>query len=352
MKKIIAYVSLIISILCGCSPEAYDSGNTAAVPAESAGLTVSYIDVGQADSILITSPDGKNMLIDAGEGEGRSGAVLDYLKKRNITELDTVIATHPHSDHINAMDDVLDNIAVDKFYLPNASHTTRDFENMLDAAENANEVIQAKAGMSFNLGESVGCDILAPVSDSYDDLNNYSVVVKMVYGSTSFLFTGDAEKEVEKEILQSTADVSADVLKCGHHGSSTSTSADFLAAVDPDYAVISCGRDNDYGHPHKETLQKLEKNGTEVLRTDEMGTITLVSNGSEIVSVPPADTAEKPVQENTVGNTDEKIYVGNKNSKVYHTKDCSALPKEENRVYLTPEEAETNGYTPHKACIK
>lgn len=372
MKKYNFILSLliIISILCGCASAntaASDTAAEATVNAESSItaenqntvhynnriLTVSYIDTGQADSILITTPDNKNMLIDAGEGEGYSGAILSYLTANNIAELDSVVATHPHSDHINAMDNVINAIPVNHFYMPNALHTTRDFENMLDALNNVPDVIQAKAGMSFKIGSYVKCNILAPISDSYDNLNNYSVVIKLIYGDTAFLFTGDAEAQVESEILANGTDVSADVLKCGHHGSSTSTSEAYLNAVNPSYAIISCGKDNSYGHPHSETLQVLNSKGITVLRTDEMGTITLQSDGS---TVSPVNTVTEALSQSESSATEtteiqEHAYIGNKNSKKYHTDDCRSLPKEANRVYFSSKtEAESNGFTPCGSC--
>lgn len=376
MRKYILSLLVMLLVLCGCSAQTVQNGEVnAAVPtyetttaakSEAApaavsetvpevlgSLTVSYIDVGQADSILITTPDNKNLLIDAGEGEGRSGAVLSYLKARNITSIDTAVATHPHSDHINAMDNVLNEIPVSRFYMPGATHTTKDFENMLDALESVPEVTQAKAGMSFNVGSSVKCDILAPVSDNYKDLNDYSVVIRLTYGDTAFVFTGDAEALSENEILAGGAELNADVLKCGHHGSSSSTSDEFLATVNPKYAVISCGRDNDYGHPHRETLQKLNSAGINVLRTDEMGTITLVSDGKTVTSLNGEGVIEQTTQTITQPVQAEQgvTYIGNKNSKKYHSQACTSLPKEQNRVYFSSKaEAENNGYSPCGLC--
>ncbi len=361
MRKYNFILSIILTIfmLCGCtaanlSKEAVQDGtantSASASPAASNMLTVHYIDVGQGDSILITTPDNKNMLIDAGEGENNRGSVIKYLNSANITSLDTVIATHPHSDHINAMADVLKAIPVSHFYMPNAVHTTRDFENMLNALEAVPDVVQAKAGINFNLGDNVTCNILAPVSDSYDNLNNYSVVVKLSYGDTSFLFTGDAEVLVENEILKTGCNVNATVLKCGHHGSSTSTGDKFLEAVNPKYAVISCGKNNDYGHPHRETMQKLKNKAITVLRTDEMGTITLQSDGKTVSQpqnglVSEYTTAQSPAQSST------QSYIGNTNSKKYHTANCSSLPKEKNRIYFSSKnQAESNGYSPCQSC--
>lgn len=339
----------------------------------SGNLEVAYIDVGQGDSILITSPENKSVLIDAGEGEGKNGAVCDYLQSKGINELEYVVATHPHSDHINAMDEVLDSCAVKHFYMPNKEHTTRDFENMLDALENSQaDVNVAKAGVTFNLGNNVQFEMVAPLRDSYEDMNNYSAVVKMTYGDTGFLFTGDAEELSEQDILESGANVDVDVLKCGHHGSSSSTSDAFLDRVSPEIAVVSCGKNNDYGHPHWETIANLSEKNIQLLRTDEMGTIILESDGKS-VSVKGSEklgVSEKTGDSRTNNNTGAAInsqlngdigaapevhetIIGNKNSKKYHRASCRTLPKESNRVYFdSVNEAVEQGYTPCGNCMK
>ena len=333
-------------------------------------LTVNYIDVGQGDSILITTPDDENMLIDAGEGPGRSGAVMSYLSQNGVDEIDTVIATHPHSDHISAMDEVLNSTDVSHFYMPDVTNTTADFENMLDALEDVPDVQPVKCGYDFTVGDYVSCRVLAPSSDSYQDLNNYSVVVKLTYGDTDFLFTGDAEDISEEEMLAGGQDLSADVLKCGHHGSSSSTTAAFVEAVDPEYAVISCGKNNSYGHPDSQTLSTLGSYGVTVLRTDEQGTITIESDGENIIynGALPAAAEESTVQttaqtyspavqpdeqETPVSSAvqSETTYIGNKNSKKFHNPDCGTLPAEKNRVYFSSrDEAIQQGYSPCGNC--
>ena len=335
-------------------------------------LTVNYIDVGQGDSILITTPDDVNMLIDAGEGPGKSGAVISYLVQNGVDEIDTVIATHPHSDHISAMDEVLNSTDVSHFYMPDVTHTTDDFENMLDALEDVPDVRPVKSGYDFNVGEYVSCKVLAPSSDSYEDLNNYSVAVKLTYGDTDFIFTGDAEDISEEEMLASGEDLSGDVLKCGHHGSSSSTTPAFVEAVDPEYAVISCGKNNSYGHPDSQTLATLNSYGVTVLRTDEQGTITLESDGEKVIysGTLPVTTEESTVQTTVTAQTyspavepavqetavsfdvqSETSYIGNKNSKKFHKTDCGTLPAEKNRVYFSSrDEAIQQGYSPCKNC--
>ncbi|MDL2248291.1 MBL fold metallo-hydrolase [Tyzzerella sp. OttesenSCG-928-J15] len=240
--------------------------------------TVHFIDVGQGDATLIQA-ENFNMLIDAGES---SGAVLNYLNAFDIEYFDYVIATHPHSDHIGGMADILYQYDVKNFIMPNVSHTTATFEGMLFALEKSDaNVIPAEAGYTFSAGD-VSFIVLGPVSEEYENLNNYSVALKMVAGENSFIFTGDGEKEVEEELLASGVDLTADVYKVSHHGSSTSSTPAFIDAVRPSLAVISCAKDNSYGHPHKETLAILKDYDVKVLRTDKSGTIIVYTDGLNI----------------------------------------------------------------------
>jgi len=244
------------------------------------GLIVHFIDVGQADSILITMKDA-SMLIDAGNNED-SRLVVDYIKDRGITALDYVIATHPHEDHIGGMDAVIDAFEVKNFIMPRAESTTKTFEDMLEAILNKElKVTPPVPGTKYSLGEAE-FTILAPNSEAYEDTNDYSVVIKLQYGTTSFLLTGDAGFKSEEEILGKGYDLKADLLKVGHHGSKYSTSAEFLQAVRPKIAVISVGKNNQYGHPAPETIQKLRQAGIKIYRTDESGTIIATSDGKKI----------------------------------------------------------------------
>jgi len=239
---------------------------------------VHFIDAGQADATLIQG-ENFNMLIDAGEYKG---PVVDYLNNEGIKTLDYIVATHPHSDHIGGMSDVIDQFEVKNFIMPDAVHTTASFDYMLKALDKSKaNVIPAEAGYTFESGE-LKFTLLGPISKEYENLNNYSVVIKMTAGNTSFLFAGDAEKEVEQELLKSGYDLSADVYKVSHHGSSTSSTPEFIAKVDPLVGIISCGKENSYGHPHRETLETLENYGVKVLRTDKSGTIIIYSDGEEI----------------------------------------------------------------------
>lgn len=245
-------------------------------------LTVHFINVGQGDSILI-QVNGKNMLIDAGP-KNSSKALLNYLNSKNISKFDYVIATHPHEDHIGCMSFVINKYSINKFYAPKVTQSTKIFEQMIESLQNKNlNIIPINSSTtSIDLGPNTKATIYSPVSTSYDNLNNYSPVIKLTYFNNSFLFTGDAAFESEKEILQKNSDLNADVIKIGHHGSATSTSTDFLKAVSPKIAVISVGKNNDYGHPSSETLSLLKRNNIKLYRTDLDGTIVMTSDGNKI----------------------------------------------------------------------
>lgn len=243
-------------------------------------LKVHFIDVGQADSILIQS-DEHTMLIDAGNN-GDAKAVVAYIKSQNIEDLDYVVGTHPHEDHIGGLDAVIESFDIGVIYMPKAMSTTKTFEDVLNAiAKKGMKVTTPVPGTTVEFGEA-SFTIIAPNSDSYKELNNYSIVIKLDHGNNSFLFTGDAEDVSEKEMIDKGFDLSADVLKVGHHGSSSSTMEEFLMKVNPKYAVICVGKDNKYGHPHKETMDLLNKKGIKIFRTDENGTIIATSDGESI----------------------------------------------------------------------
>ena len=223
------------------------------------------------------------MLIDAGnnwDGE----FLVEYLQNEGVERLDYVIGTHPHADHIGGLDDIIEAFPIGTIIMPRVPANTRTFEEVLEAIANKGlRVTSPKPGMTYSLGEAE-FEILAPNSDSYSSLNDYSIVNRLDFGNTSFIFTGDAERASEYEILEVFPEESlrADVLKLGHHGSSSSTTDEFLAVVDPQYAVISCVLDNSYGHPHWEVIEKLERENIEILRTDEMGSIIITSDGEDL----------------------------------------------------------------------
>ncbi|WP_270566109.1 ComEC/Rec2 family competence protein [Clostridium beijerinckii] len=245
-------------------------------------MLVHYIDVGQGDCILV-QVNNKNLLIDSGPKSDRR-KLFNYLSGLDLNKLDYVIATHPHEDHIGNMDDIIKTYSIGTFYAPKVESTTKSFEDMVDALKDKNLKVHVlkNNSTSIDLGENTKVNVFSPNKDFYDNLNNYSPVIKIQYGNTSFLFTGDAEKEVEKEILNNNEDISADVLKVGHHGSSTSTSKDFLKKVNPSIAVISVGKDNIYNHPDAITTKLLDENNIKTYRTDKDGTIVICSDGSNI----------------------------------------------------------------------
>ncbi len=245
-----------------------------------------FIDVGQGDAALIQTPDG-NILIDAGTNASEE-ELRAYLDQQGVKELAYAIFTHPHEDHIGGADMVISTYKISRIILPDVSATSVTFNRMLDAIEqsvedNGTSVIQAEPGYTFSLGD-VKCKILAPINTSYTGMNNYSITVRVEYGDTSVLYTGDAEVASELEMLDRyrlTGELDCDILKVGHHGSDTSSSDDFIKAVTPVHAVISVGEGNKYGHPIQEILIRLQNRGATVHRTDREGSIVFTSNKGE-----------------------------------------------------------------------
>lgn len=281
-KKILAIISTVTVLsFAGCGAQKNNNISKSSAESEYSGMSVTYLNVGQGDSELI-QVNGINMLIDAGTNAGANNLVKD-LKNRGIKTIDIAIATHPHEDHIGGMDEVLENFDVKSFYAPKVAHTTKTYENMLKAVKNEGlKIQQIKEGTKIDLGKDTEVQVYSPVKSQYEELNNYSPVMKISYGQNSFMFTGDAESLVEKEILNENKDLKADVLKLGHHGSHSSTSEEFLKAVNPSIAVVSCAKDNKYGHPHKETMSNLKKAGITVYETFRDGDITINSNGKKL----------------------------------------------------------------------
>ena len=242
-------------------------------------IYVHFIDVGQGDAALVQTKDG-NLLIDAGTADSID-KLTAYIDALGVGSIAYAIFTHPHADHIGGAAALLEKYDFDCVILPDAVSTSRTFERMIEAIEKEScEVIEGKAGVTFSLGKTQ-VELLAPVSSDAEDLNNASVVAKISYGTVDFLFTGDAETASEAEMLDGYAyRLDAEILKVGHHGSSTSSSKDFLAAVTPEIAIISAGAYNEYGHPHAEVLTGLNSLGAAVYRTDKCGDIVVQTDGS------------------------------------------------------------------------
>jgi competence protein ComEC len=246
-------------------------------------IEIHYIDVGQADSILVELPNDQNMIIDAGNNpDGK--LVVDYIKKQGIKRLDYVVGTHPHEDHIGGLDDVIKSFDVGKVYLPKKTSTTKTYRDVLAAIKSKGlTVTEGKAGVLVvnDKQDELKVNMVGPVKE-YNETNDNSIVAKIAFKKKSFLFTGDAEQEAENDILNAGYNVSTDVLKVGHHGSRSSTSQKWLDAVNPSIAVISVGADNKYGHPTAEVLKRLEKKSVKVHRTDKEGIVVISSDGNQI----------------------------------------------------------------------
>jgi beta-lactamase superfamily II metal-dependent hydrolase len=279
-------------------------------------LSVHFINVGQGDSVLLQLPDNQTMLVDAGPNEA-GPAVVSYIQKQGIKKIDYLVATHPHEDHIGGMDLVINSFDIGRVYMPRVTANTKSFEDVLRAVQAKGlKITPARAGVVVLDQGGLKINFVAPCGSGYDNLNNWSAVIRVQFGDTSFLLTGDAQSESEQEMLASGANLKADVLKVGHHGSHSSTTPAFLKAVSPKNAVISVGAGNDYGHPHQETLAKLASAGVKVYRTDRDGTVVFVSDGktltvktlgNTIMPWAPNGTAMAPVVPAASGG-----YIGNK----------------------------------------
>ena len=281
IKFLIVTVCLLISAImtnsCVISTEASKDGNSNAEY-----FKLHMIDVGQGDAFLLET-DNSFMLVDAGPNKCEK-SLISYLKSRRVKKLKYALFTHPHEDHIGSGDAVLDNFRVEKVLLPDAQSSTKTFEKLLDAIDSENcETIIPEQGDTFML-DNAKITVISLTGMEYDNLNKYSLVIRVDFGNNSFLLTGDAESENEKDILKSeySSLIDCDLLKIGHHGSVSSTDEAFLDKASPEYAFISCGAGNDYGHPHYETLEKLSDRNIKIYRTDYCGTTVCTSDGNTI----------------------------------------------------------------------
>ena len=333
-------------------------------------LIVHYIDVGQGDSELIQIPGNINILIDGGP-KSSSNKVVSYIKALGIDTLNIVISTHPHEDHIGGLISVINSFKVNNIIDAGVNHTSKTFINYLNAIKEKNiNYLTPSPGESFDLTTDVKLIVYGPYKRYCNDLNNSSVVVKLIYGSTSFLFEGDAESKEESQLIAGGLDLSATVLKVGHHGSKTSSTLEFLKKVNPKISVISVGKNNSYGHPAQITIDILLSLGSTVYRTDTTGDIIIESDGSNInitrgspyipdnsstttSSVSEQTTTTISSDETTTTQTMIGQFVGSKNSDVYHYPNCSYAKKikEENKIWFNSiEEATAAGYRPCKKC--
>ncbi|MDL2288651.1 MBL fold metallo-hydrolase [Oscillospiraceae bacterium OttesenSCG-928-F05] len=315
-------------------------------------IEVYYFDVGQADCALVRC-GGETMLIDAGE-VGQGQLIQGYLDELGVDQLDYLVATHPHSDHIGSMAYIASTFEIGRLLMPDVAHTTRAFRDLMDVIEGKDLDVDFPApGDTYRLG-AAEMTILAPQKDYGSELNNWSLVLTIRFGSHTFLFTGDAEAESEADQLRAGADVDADVIKVPHHGSNTSSSTEYIAAVSPGYAVISVGTGNSYGHPTSDVLDVYEQIGAAIYRTDLHGTVIVISDGSDIAvktsktdvlsnSSPPEPTSSETVS--------AEIYIGNRSTKKFHLPSCGTLPAEQNRVsFSSRDDAISAGYVACKNC--
>lgn len=342
----ILLLSLILALLLGLGvveivilePQPAPSGD---------GLTVHFIDVGQADCVLLEC-GGEYLLIDGGNREDGQ-LIVSYLEQQGVESLAAVVCTHAHEDHVGGLPSVLAVYPTKAVYAPTRTYASKIFDSFLYYTDQQRLTVTIPSpGDTLSLGEAV-LTVLGPVK-TYPDPNNTSIVLKVEYGGTAFLFTGDMETEAENDMLdywEGHMDFGCDVLKVGHHGSNTSTGYRFLNEVNPTYGVISVGEGNDYGHPHEEPLSRLQQAGVVIMRTDKLGHIIAASDGETITFT----WENQNAQPEDVEPADTR-FIGNKNSKKFHGPGCANLPTEKNQVIFDSyQEAIDAGYTPCGSCL-
>lgn len=379
MKKILAVILLAVFLpACAGMEETTDTVTVqpadveavqqekgkAKVPKEEK-LEVHFIDVGQGDATLIRQGD-HAMLIDAGNND-KGTAIQSYLQSQKIEKLDYVIGTHPDADHIGGLDVVLYKFSWEKVLMPDLEKDSRTYEDVIRVIKDQNKTITLpRVGDIYSLGEAE-FTIVAPQEKSYGtNSNDYSIGLRLVFGNNSFLFTGDAEEDAERDMTESGQELSAEVFKAGHHGSSTANTEEFLRLVHPTAVVISCGENNSYGHPHAEVMNELRSMGADVYRTDEQGTIVASSDGETITwncskseswqaGEPKGSYKEKQeIAAKKEEPEDEGTFVLNENTRKFHFPSCSSVNemKAKNRRYTkkTREEVIEAGYESCKRC--
>lgn len=339
LTSIFLAASMLFLCSCAARPEPVQSDSE---------VRVTVLDVGQGDSIFIELPDNRCMLIDSGESE-YGDTVADYISSAGYKKIDYLVATHPHADHIGGMKKAVTSFDTGKIYMPRASADTKTFEKLLKAIDDKGlKINTAKAGVSILAEDNLSIDIIAPNSESYEELNNYSAVIKLTYGKVKFLFMGDAEKESEGEI---TADVSADFVKVGHHGSKTSSGEEFVSRVGARVAAVSVAEENDYNLPNEATLSRWRQSGAEVMMTKDKGNIVAETDGESLtVNGQGIALSDSPA----ASQAQSSQLIINKSTKKIHTLQCPLAKdiSEKNKDYttLTVTRLKEQGYTACKSC--
>ena len=333
-------------------PPQNNSGIETTQPSAEENFQMHFIDVGQALSVLVEC-DGQFMLYDGGNVDDGS-LVVSYLQNQGVEELQYVFCSHAHEDHVGGLAAALAYFPANHVYSPVTEASTKCFQNFIKYTQQQGLQVEVPAvGTVWQLG-SATVQLLGPIKQ-YNDTNDTSLVLRIDYGSTSFLLTGDMESDAERDLVESGANLKVDVLQVGHHGSSTSSSYIFMNAVLPEMGIISCGANNKYGHPHEETLSILRDAGVDTYRTDLLGTITIGSDGSNytVSSEHYATDAELNPTDPAASSTAQQAYIGNVNSKKFHLPTCLNLPAEKNQILFSSyDEAIAAGYEPCATCIK
>ena len=347
-KKLLALLLILGIFLCGCETVAVlPTVPAPSLPANGETLTVHYIDVGQADCALLEC-DGEYMLIDGGNKDD-SQLVIAYLRQQGVEELAAVVCTHAHEDHVGGLPAVLAVFPTRAVYAPTKTYSSKIFDDFTRYVDQQRlDITIPRPGDSFALGDTT-LTVLGPVK-TYAETNDTSIILLAQFGDTRFLFTGDMEVAAENDMLDywdGRFDWNVDVLKVGHHGSDTSSGYRFVYETDPEYAIISVGEGNTYGHPCESVTSRYHDAGIPMFRTNELGHVYVTSNG-ETISVTWEDQSAQPSDIESA----KTIYIGNRNSKKLHTPDCSSLPGKSNRVeFDSLAEAIAAGYEPCSSCM-
>ena len=328
MKRIILLLSILL--FCSFALSGLETQD---------GLSVHFVDVGQADCTLLID-SGNTMLIDAGNNaDGR--LVVRYLQNLGIDHIDILVGTHPHEDHIGGLDDIVESFSIGKIVMPAKTHNTKSFEDVLDAIESKGmRITVPKVGDTFQLGGS-SLTLLAPVRTDYFNINDHSLVFKLIRSGKRLLFAADAETVSEWHMIGNKADLASDVLKVGHHGSDTSTNSTFIGLVSPSLSISHVRKANPYAHPSSLVLKRIP--GT-ILRTDLEGTIILTVSEAGMIFIDTHRQHPNPAWQ-------EVLYIGDSSSGIYHSTTCSVLPGAASQVGLFSKEDALNlGYSPCNGC--